>query len=284
VDALYESGKQALKKLITPTLSYGIDIADLLDIVDCKLEWNKVINLGNIIHVETRKNIVDQRLVGYTHSVGKSLTVDCSNKERLDSPERYLTDSIGQAISGARTVYAKKFMWDLSEQNGDWINNIINNNFDASRYAVVANDQAIRIDERGILLSSMDKSDLNIVRMLNNIIVMSQDGGQTYSLALTGQGIVAEKLIGRILAGTNLVIANEANNVSIDANGFTLKDSQYKTLISPQGVASSDNISFLDSVDADNSLIMDFFIDSLHCAGRISAGLLLCFLPGMQST
>jgi hypothetical protein len=96
--------------------------------------------------------------------------------------------------------------------------------------------------------------------MLNNIIALSSDG-QNFETAITPHGILTKKLLGQILLTTQLYIANESNNVSITKDGFVLKDNNYKTLISPQGICSSDNVSFLDSVDSNNPLIMDIYID-----------------------
>lgn len=80
----------------------------------------------------------------------------------------------------------------------------------------------LTISEIGSLVAT-DKTDPNNVVVFNAAgLMVSEDGGATAKSAITGLGIAAEVLIGKILIGQNLLIENEKSTFVVDGEGVTL--------------------------------------------------------------
>ena len=258
---LLAEGKKTLTEYNTPVIEIDTDVLDFLKMAKCQDDWN--FQLGDIVNLEYNKlkmNVKD-RLIEYTYSPsGNSLKLIFSNKLFKDDPQRQLGQGISKAISSANVISKKKYIWDLSESNMLSIDDIMTNNFDLMKQSVATSDNTVNIDKHGIVLQDRNNLD-NMLYMTSGVIAMSTDGGENFRLGITPGGILTETLIGQILISENLYIVNEAGNFSIDKDGFTLKDENYKTLISPKGVVNSDNIGFPEQVDSTHPYMMDFFID-----------------------
>jgi len=70
--------------------------------------------------------------------------------------------------------------------------------------------------------------------MQAGIIALSKDGGETWKTAMKPDGIVAERLIGQIIAGQELIITNSAGSFTFDANGVEI-DAQSFVIRSSSG-------------------------------------------------
>lgn len=224
INSLFEAGKKAQKKMNEPQLNLSLELASFIDTVEGQYDWKKL-KIGNVVSAEYTlwDTFFQLRIVKYTHDItNKTLSIELSNKDFRYDSQRYLSELSKDVSNTSGLVNSKKGMWDMSNQNGAWISDFIANGLDAATYAVTMNrnNQQISIDERGVKLASTD--DPGVVRMLNNIIAMSEDG-ESYDLALTPQGIIARKLIGELIAGEKLIINNESGTVQIDGDALTVK-------------------------------------------------------------
>lgn len=76
-------------------------------------------------------------------------------------------------------------------------------------------------DEGGIW--AVEKTNPNyLTRLTSKGLGVSDDGGATFRTAITGRGVVAEEIIGKIIIGANLVIENEKLTFAVDGDGVTL--------------------------------------------------------------
>lgn len=76
-------------------------------------------------------------------------------------------------------------------------------------------------DEGGIW--AVEKTNPNyLTRLTSKGLGVSDDGGATFRTAVTGRGVVAEEIIGKIIIGANLVIENEKLTFAVDGDGVTL--------------------------------------------------------------
>jgi hypothetical protein len=143
------------------------------------------------------------------------------------------------------------------------------------------NDQKITLDERGIELASY--SNTGIVRMLNNIIALSEDG-VNYDLAITPQGIIARKIIGELLVGEKLIINTETGTVQINGDSLIVKtpENQIKVklgkldtgrygisiysnsgqvMLDERGLAQTQSFPAWDNVDKNSPMRIPIYID-----------------------
>jgi hypothetical protein len=207
VNELYADGKTMLQRLNQPPLEFEIDIVDLFSILECQHDWDRI-KIGTLINIEYNKFGISEipvRLIGYDHSDNNTLKLYFSNKSSIDDPYVYLADLLNGAINAGTTLNIERFKYGKyfdTERNE--LLDFINSELDATKNAVVAGkNQDIKINERGILLK--DTSNPNeYLRIINNVIAMTKDGGQTFSLAINPQGVIADRLIGKLLLGSNL--------------------------------------------------------------------------------
>lgn len=106
-------------------------------------------------------------------------------------------------------------------------------------------------------LMAVDKDDPNNVVLYNAAgIGVSDDGGATFKNSITGNGVVAETVIGKSLIGLNMTSADESGYFHVngsDAEFFDTNTNRYVS-ISPSGLYgynSNNNIRF----QADSSLV-----------------------------
>ncbi|EOP60956.1 phage minor structural protein [Bacillus cereus VDM053] len=87
----------------------------------------------------------------------------------------------------------------------------INNTFTEVQYPV----------NGGITL--VDKNNPNrVIRLTSDGIGVSNDAGQTYRTAITGDGVAAERIYGKLISGTQLRTSNTSNYVSLDSQYMRL--------------------------------------------------------------
>lgn len=224
IKELYQEGTKVLYRSNQPPVQFSIDIIDFLRIVECQHDWNKLV-LGDLINIQyTRFNLdIQVRLIAYTHDIdNNSLTIELSNKESLDNPYIYLNDLLSKAVSTSTTLDMSKYKWDKSEDNENTLRQYMINALDTAKQKVLAGkDQNIVIDEHGIHLQDATNAQEQI-RMINNVIAFTKNNWQNANLAITPSGIVAESIVGNLIAGENLLIKNTNNTFTVNGTGVTI--------------------------------------------------------------
>jgi hypothetical protein len=76
--------------------------------------------------------------------------------------------------------------------------------------------------------------------MQSGIIALSKDSGENWQTAITPDGIVAERLMGQIIAGQNLLITNQAGSFIIDNNGVEVAMDSFRVITTNGGNAIND--------------------------------------------
>ena len=215
-------------KINQPPIQFEIDSIDFTQSVTCQRDWKKFI-LGDLLNIEhTKFNFYRQvRLIGYSHDIDNhSLKLNFSNKNSIDDPNQYMNDLLKNAITAGTTLELSKFKWDKSEDNSNQITNIINSALDASRNAVLAGkNQDVVINERGISLTDITNPNEQM-RIINNVLAMTDDNWNTAKLAITPGKIFAQYLYGTILAGSELTITTGNGNFLVDGSGVKISGSK----------------------------------------------------------
>lgn len=80
----------------------------------------------------------------------------------------------------------------------------------------------LQIPENGGLMAVEKGNPNNIVLFNSAGLAISNNGGSSIRTAITGDGIAAETIIGKILIGNNLLIENENSSFVVDGNGVIL--------------------------------------------------------------
>lgn len=230
IQELYDKGQEILAKISQPPTEFSINVVDFLNIVECQHDWDRLV-LGDIVTIQHDSLGVDiqVRLVGYSHDVDSNgLTLKFSNRNSIDDPNVYLKDLLSQMSSTSTQVDFSKFKWESYEE--DKKSDIIlyvDSELDAARNKILAGrGQDIEVGERGIICRDPNNPN-NQIRILSDIIAMTNDGWKTAKTAISSQGIVAENIVGKLgvfakVRADQIIVGDAGQTISDDVLGGSL--------------------------------------------------------------
>lgn len=215
-----ESGRIELQKLCQPQLQFSMDMANIYALP----EFEPIIHqfqLGKVIKVALRPDYIKQsRLLQVDINFDDFSDFSCEFGEltSLRSQSDIHADLLSQAISAGKSVATNASYWtrgsdvatatDLKIQQGL---------LDATtQIKSIDGTQGVVIDKYGILLQKLNadgSADLHQTRLVNNMILMTDDGWKT-SRAGLGQftideqemyGLIAEAVLSGYIEGSKIV-------------------------------------------------------------------------------
>lgn len=207
---LLKEGVKAFNELKQQKVTLKVDVANFLSMVTEQRNWDKL-SLGDAITIEhERLNIAFKaKLMEIEYSFeDDKINLTITNVKDLSNKDKFL-DMLYKSYNSSTQVSIDSWKWDLSMENKGAINQIINNIWDANKQAIIgAKDQVVEISDRGLIIR--DPNDpLTYLVGLNGMIAITNDGGQTWKHAITGTGIVGERIYGKVIMGVNLAIEDE---------------------------------------------------------------------------
>jgi hypothetical protein len=258
----------------------SINIDQYLD-EDCQLDRGKLV-LGNLVRISHSKFNIDiyAKIIELNFDFennGCKLTI--SNIEAFNKEFDKFLQKLNQAVSTSTTVDINKTKWNLGESANNQVNNILQNAWDAGlREIQVGNGEKVNINERGITLTNPDDS-LKAIRMMHDIIGCTLDGFNTLGVAISPEGVHAERLIGRIIAGEDLTITTNNGDFLVNSQGVTInklnltltRDSNTSRLIQN----ATDGIKIQKSIDNGVNWTDQLYADingDLNIVGKLQAG------------
>lgn len=163
-----------------------------------------------------------------------------SNRLRLNDSSFEFNDLMSATINNGITTTFNSPIWSNWDNNyKDDVSNFITSALDASKNAVVnARDQSFIIDTNGLRgRQAVDISASPVVYkdeqlwMVNNMLAFTKDNWQTSSLALgkiispisgSTYGLVADTIVGHLIAGNNLLITNSDTTFSVSGSMMSM--------------------------------------------------------------
>ncbi len=124
-------------------------------------------------------------------------------------------------VQHSNSLAANKYAYDNNIERTDEVSQILSTTWSAiDRQIEGGLNNSISMSRRGIIVS--DSSDpQRMVIVQNGVIALSKDGGLHWQTAASADGIIAERIIGQLIAGNNLTITNQSGSFTIDDNGMT---------------------------------------------------------------
>ena len=173
------------------------------------------------------------RIIGYTYNPEtEATTLELSTKEFSLTQEGKISNALNSAINNGKVLEKNKLTLEQAKENFNWIENYYKNALDVAMKEIISSygNNKITITENGILLQ--DARDLdNLVLLSCAGIIMSDDGLESVRTAITGSGIVAEELIGQVILGKQVYIADEKGELEIKGNLMTIYDNLKKARV-----------------------------------------------------
>jgi len=260
---LYEDGLKKFKEYQTPKVVIEVTMSSLLEIVEEQYYWDKLI-LGDEIKVKYPQMNIEYMAkiieIDYDLENGEANLVIANTNDLLNDNEK-LAQLIYDSASATTLVENNKYKWKKINAISETINNILLGEWDATKNKIIAGvNNSVEVGNRGIIIKNPDfPSEVIIIQ--SGVIALSKDGGETWKTAINPSGIVAENLIGQIIAGQELLITNSSGSFTLDDNGAIFDVNSFKIRSGSSGGNLVDRWqTFSDFVDEyrDDNLITPF--------------------------
>lgn len=229
-ETLYKRGLEEFKALQLPEKSIAIDIVNFLDCIEEQWNWKKlklgatVIIRNENIGVNVTANIIE---IAYDFNNG-SIKLTIANKEDLTNEAQDLAKLINKLVSTSIQVERTRPLWEKLETRQSEVNDILNAFWDEVKNQVnMAVNQSVVIDEMGITIYELDENGEHtdkFLRATNGVLALTDDGGKSYKHAITSNGIIGERIYGRIITGEELTLGDPEGILEIHGNKGTVTD------------------------------------------------------------
>lgn len=243
---LFEYGKEQLERVSAPKYDFSVSLVNFLELKEFEA-FKKELELGEAVYMKTSDGVIKPIVLGVKISDSDISDMDITFGSTFDANDATTTlkDLVKQSISMGKTVDYNKYSYSKFIDSGadTSVKSFMNSALDVAKNAILSSSgQDITWDKAGFRLRKMGDNgyDNNQIWMLNNSIMFTSDGWQTVKMAIgetnvegVGKtfGIVADAIVGKLIAGNNLVIEsldkeNKKTLFKVDGSGALLYNSQ----------------------------------------------------------
>lgn len=208
---LLAEGIKIFEEVKQQKITLKVDIVNFLSMITEQINWDKL-GLGDTIMIEHERLQMSFKAkiteIEYDFD-NSSINVTVSNVKDLYSNRDKFLEMLYKGYNSSTQIKIDKWKWDLSMENKGSINDIINSIWDANKQKILgAKNQVVEISDRGLIIR--DPNDPNVYLVgINGLIAITNDGGNTWKHAITSEGIVGERIYGKVIMGVNLAIEDE---------------------------------------------------------------------------
>lgn len=256
-DELYSDGVIKFAEIREPKVVIEVSIDNLLGVLEEQYYWDKLV-LGDLIKIKYPKMDIEYMAkiieINYDLEAGEASLVIANHKDLLNDNEK-LIQLMNSNSSATNLIQNNKYKWDKINAVSQTVSTILSSEWDANKNKIIAGvNNSVEIGNRGVIIKNPDFPN-EVIIIQSGIVALSQDGGETWKTAIKPDGIVAERLIGQIIAGNELLITNSSGSFTMDDNGavfdvdaFTIRSGSGGNLVDRW----QDNADFVDEYKDDN--------------------------------
>lgn len=223
-ESLYEAGKVEFEKYQTPKHTFTVEMESFLN-QTTSARYKGKLQLGEEVLVKSKD--LDESytsiIVGFSGELqtGNYKVEISDSMDDVNSMDKLVT-LLYQSESSASTISNNKYKWDnitsVKDEVSQWRDKEITT---VNNRIIAGANESISIDNRGMIVTNPDFPDERII-IQSGVVALSKDGGKTWSTSITPNGVIAETLIGKIIAGNNLIITNDSGSFVIDNDGLKI--------------------------------------------------------------
>lgn len=250
---LMEAGKVELQRVAQPRFTFTVTSANFLKMPQFQ-KFAQQLEMGRSVTVEKNESTrYEAALTEMSFSLDESDTFSLtfSNSLKLTDWGFTYADLFKSVSDTSRAVQANWTNLMEYSQEKETISNLLINSLDRTLRAGLDNayNQEFIVDTSGILGRKFKNDNTAYeneqLRIINNVIMFTNDNWQTASAALgkvtyvdpmdssksiTKYGVVAEAIVGKLLMGENLYIGDGDGYVTINSKGIEILNEAKKTV------------------------------------------------------
>lgn len=221
---LYEAGKEQFDKYQRPVRTFNIQLASFVNSIESQ-HIGERLQIGEEVLVKSTKLKTEYKsiVLGYNvdFKTGDYQLIISDNMDDINSLDKLAT-LIYKADSSSTILNNNKYKWDNVTSIKSEVEAWRDKEIKAVENRIIAGaNESVVIDNRGIQAHNPDFPDERII-IQSGVVALSRDGGKTWSTSITPYGVNAETIIGKIIAGENLIITNDNGTFVIDNTGLTI--------------------------------------------------------------
>ncbi len=233
---LLERGKKEMKKLSQPSFTFSMELANFLFAEKFK-PFIDELKLGSLIHAEVKEDVWVSPIlleIDIDYDNPENFTMTFGNKFRLETSEWTFNELFnqGKTTNSVSRNYSSLIAPIKNGGLNDQVTAYMQNSLNAANQEIISSEnQDISVGSYGIKgRKKLDDGNFDNHQLMitNNLICMTDDNWQTSKLALGNMngnyGVVADTIVGKLIAGNELTITNKNNSFKLDGNGATLKN------------------------------------------------------------
>ncbi len=234
---LYKATVEEFEKHQKPTRSFKTDLASFINSIESK-KYHGRLEIGEEVKIKSNKLEEEYTsiIIGYSGDlVSGDFQLEISdNMDDIDALDRLAT-IIYQAESSSSILENNKYKWNNIVEVKDEVTAWRDKEIKAVDNRIIAGaNESITLDNHGMMVRNPDFPN-EVIIIQSGVVALSKDNGKTWNTSITPNGVVAETLIGKILAGNNLIITNDSGSFVIDNTGLTVNMDSIKIMSGHEG-------------------------------------------------
>ena len=239
---LYDQAQVVLSRISQPRYEIEFEAINYTELSEFDV-FTEQTELGMVVSADLDAGIIETVLLEMSLSFDnpEDFSMTFSNRLRLDNGNFTYSDLFGSVVKTGSAVSFDSLKWSNWENNyKDDVTTFITSALDTTTNNLINNsNQEILINQNGLrgrtLNPSTNQYDPTQVWLTSSVLAFTDDSFKTSKLALGSVstpagnkfGLVAEILVGNMIAGNTLTISNSGNNFILDANGATLNNAKF---------------------------------------------------------
>lgn len=246
---LYDYGREILNRVAWPSYTFSVDSGNFLAVEEFEAFRNNL-QLGDSLYLNLGSyfSVLEPVLIGAKINFDQhSLSLEFSDFFSLSDSAFKLADLLEKSISAGATLDTGKYNYNAF-MNANGVNGVqqyMKDSFDLAVNSLMSSeDQTVVIDSTGIRLRKWNEDktgyDPHQIWMTESGIVFTENDWQNAALAIgtftdgdeKKSGVIAQNIVGTLIAGENLVIQSDKKHGDIaefmvDSEGARLYNASF---------------------------------------------------------
>lgn len=224
VQELYDASIEEMKKLHKPSVEISTSVYNFLDSLEDKRNWKKLILGSKVLIKHTRLDVYNEVVLTEINFNFGSKDIQLTLKDVKDLTRDQYIEMIMQGANASHQLNLNKHKYDDAVIKSQTFDEILNSEWDAVKNGILAGiNESVKINNRGISITSTDNPKDMLIGN-SGVLAISNDGGQTFKNAITTRGIVAERIIGKLIIGQNVIVRDDDGTMNLTGSKQTIQD------------------------------------------------------------